>query len=83
VFNGQVLKHMDKFRVCGITSEGYPQVEVSDLSYDEAVKEMNRRKSFFPDVDFYIDVAPDEEPIRRINTREVADGWEDFFPDYE
>lgn len=74
---------MDKFRVCGITLEGYPQVEHDNLSYDEAVKEMNRLKSFFPDVDFYIDVAPDEAPMRRINTRGVADGWEDFFPDYE
>jgi hypothetical protein len=42
---------------------------------------MSRLKSFFPDVDFYIDVAPDEAPMRRINIREVADGWEDFFPD--
>jgi len=74
---------MDKFRVCGITLEGYPQVERDNLSYDEAVEEMSMLKSFFPDVDFYIDVAPDEEPMRRINTREVADGWEDFFPDYE
>jgi hypothetical protein len=75
---------MDKFRVCGITLEGCPQVERDDLTLDEAYIEMNRLKSFFPDVDFYIDVAPDDEaPMRRINTRDVADGWEDFFPDYE
>lgn len=74
---------MDKFRVCGITLEGYPQVESDNLTLDEAYVEMNRLNSFFPDVDFYIDVSPDEAPMRRINTRDVADGWEDFFPDYE
>jgi hypothetical protein len=75
---------MDKFRVCGITLEGYPQVERDNLTLNEAYVEMYGLQKNFPDVDFYIDVAPDDEaPMRRINTREVADGWEDFFPDYE
>ena len=64
MFNGQTLTDMDKFRVCGITSEGSPQVERDNLSYDEAVKEMNRRKSFFPDTIYFIDVQGDEDKFR-------------------
>tara|TARA_R110000868_G_scaffold285286_4_gene545749 strand:+ start:81 stop:320 length:240 start_codon:yes stop_codon:yes gene_type:complete len=79
---------MDKFRVCGLDEDGYPQVEASDLSYEEAVAEMNRLKNFFPDTIYFVDVQGDEqeqerEPMRRMNTNGIVDGWEDFFPDYE
>ena len=74
---------MDKFRVCGITSEGYPQVEHSGLTLEQAQATMQKLKTFFPDVDFYIDVAPDEQGdnVRGKSRREMADGWEDFYPD--
>ena len=79
---------MDKFRVCGLDEDGYPQVEASDLSYEEAVAEMNRLSDFFPDTTYFVDVQGDEqeqerEPMRRMNTNGIVDGWEDFFPDYE
>lgn len=79
---------MDKFRVCGLDEDGYPQVEASDLSYEEAVAEMNRLSDFFPDTTYFVDVQGDEqeqerEPMRRMNTNRIADGWEDFFPDYD
>jgi hypothetical protein len=79
---------MDKFRVCGLDEDGYPQVEASDLSYEEAVAEMNRLSDFFPDTTYFVDVQGNEqeqeqEPMRRMNTNGIADGWEDFFPDYD
>ena len=79
---------MDKFRVCGLDEDGYPQVEESDLSYEEAVAEMNRRSDLFPDTTYFVDVQGDEqeqerEPMRRMNTNGIVDGWEDFFPDYD
>lgn len=80
---------MDKFRVCGVDEDGYPQVEASDLSYEEAVTEMNRRIDLFPDTTYFIDVQADDEQEedqeqnRKMNTNRITDGWEDFFPDYE
>jgi hypothetical protein len=78
---------MSRYRVCGVDEDGYPQVQASDLSYDEAVVEMNSLKDFFPDTIYFIDVQGDDddeqetESMRRMNG--VVDGWEDFFPDYD
>jgi len=69
---------MDKFRVCGIDEGGYPQIEHSGLTFEQAQAEMHQLKKFFPDVAFYIDVAPDEQETNR---RRETDGWEDFYPD--
>lgn len=79
---------MNKFRVCGVDEDGYPQIEASDLSYDEAVIEMDNLKDLFPDTIYFIDVQGEQEeqrqePMRRMNTNGIADGWEDFFPDYD
>lgn len=79
---------MDNFRVCGVDEDGYTQVEASDLSHEEAVIEMNRLKNFFPDTIYFIDVQGEQEqetqePVRRMNTNGIADGWEDLFPDYD
>jgi hypothetical protein len=85
VFNGQALIDMSRYRVCGVDEDGYPQVQASDLSQEEAIVEMNSLSDLFPDTIYFVELDEDEEkeqePMRRMNG--VVDGWEDLFPDYD
>lgn len=68
-----------------VEHEGYPYIEMDDLSLDEAHKEQEHREKLFPDNNYWVEESYGSIPASELRfiPREAADGWEDLFPDYD
>jgi len=68
-----------------VEHEGYPYIEMDDLSLEEATKEEAHFKKLFPENNYWIEESsgsPEPKPHRFI-PRGAADGWNDLYPDYD
>lgn len=66
-----------------VEHEGYPYIEMDDLSLEDANKEEAHYKKLFPENNYWIEESqgtPEPKPFR-ITPHGAVDGWEDLFPD--
>ena len=68
-----------------VEHEGYPYIEMDDLTLEEAQKEQEHREKLFPENNYWVEESSGSVPASELRfiPRDATDGWEDLYPDYE